>query len=499
MIKRTIIACASALTLMACNQSSTNTGGSIKDTAASTIDTTAAAKERAMPSGPVANTIMTDEYVKNLAAYIYLWGWPMVNVHNRVETFRPLPGPIYGGGVLPLAPPNQLCMLHDYVQPEERAVACPNQDVVYGLGPLDLSQDAVVIQVPDFSDRFWVYQICDQRTDGFASLGKTYGSKPGFYLLTGKDWKGKVPEGIVAVFKCPTRYGIVIPRVFQSDNPDDKKAVQQFINQINMYSVKQYDSKMKTTDWAKTTATPPEKSGGKAETKWVKPETYFDQLPSILKEVPAQPGEEALYAQIQSLLDGLSKNPKLKEVAKNAAIDADKKLTDPLFQFVNVGYPVKYKWTTQRNGAQFGVDYLTRTACAKANIFVNKPNETRYFYQDRDSSGMRLSGAKKYTVTFAKGELPPVKGFWSLTMYNQDHFFAPNSLKRYSLGTKNKNLQTNADGSLTIYVQSTPPAANKMNNWLPAPKEPFSLYMRCYWPEDKVMNDEWTPPAVVKQ
>jgi hypothetical protein len=209
------------ITLSACNQTTTSTTATADTSIASSAVSTGAT-EKLMPGGPVANTIMTDEYVRTLATYVYVWGWPLVNVHNRLELFKTLPGPLYSGGVVPVAPPNQLCMLTDYVV-EERAVACPNQDVVYCIGGLDLDKDAVVIQVPDFGDRFWVYQVCDQRTDRFANLGKMYGTKPGFYLLAGKDWNGKVPDGINTIFMCPTRYGIVIPRVFQTDDPADKK------------------------------------------------------------------------------------------------------------------------------------------------------------------------------------------------------------------------------------------------------------------------------------
>jgi hypothetical protein len=101
-------------------------------------------------------------------------------------------------------------------------------------------------------------------------------------------------------------------------------------------------------------------------------------------------------------------------------------------------------------------------------------------------------------VTFPKGQLPPVKGFWSLTLYNEHHFFHPNDLKRYSLGTKNKTLKPNGDGSLTLYVQAGPPEEGKRTNWLPAPKGDFSLYVRCYWPEDAITDGKWTPPAVTK-
>ena len=135
---------------------------------------------------------------------------------------------------------------------------------------------------------------------------------------------------------------------------------------------------------------------------------------------------------------------------------------------------------------------------AKSNIFVNTQNETKYFYQDLDSTGARLNGAHQYTVTFPAGQLPPVKGFWSLTMYNEHHFFEPNKLVRYSLGTKNKDLQTGSDGSLTIYVSSSPPSQDKITNWLPSPKGDFSLYVRAYWPEEAVLSGSWTPPAVVQ-
>ncbi len=130
-------------------------------------------------------------------------------------------------------------------------------------------------------------------------------------------------------------------------------------------------------------------------------------------------------------------------------------------------------WTTVINSAEFGTDYYTRTAVAKSNIFINRPRETRYFYQDLDKRGARLTGVER---TFA--EAPPVEGFWSITLYNQHHFFAPNELNRFSLGTKSKGLRLEGDGSLIIYVQTARPSEDKVANWLPAPPGEFSLYPR---------------------
>jgi len=85
-----------------------------------------------------------------------------------------------------------------------------------------------------------------------------------------------------------------------------------------------------------------------------------------------------------------------------------------------------------------------------------------------------------------------------LTLYDADHFFAPNKINRYSVGTKNRDLKLNSDGSLTIYVQNAPPSPDKQTNWLPAPKGDFELFIRAYGPKSEVLNNSWGPPPVVK-
>jgi len=161
----------------------------------------------AMPSGPDARAKFTEEYARHVARDAYFWAWPLVNMHNRRLAFEPIKDFIVAGPV-PSAPLNKLAMLTDYISPEQRSVACPNQDVVYGAGLLGLDVSPVVIQVPDFGDRFWVYQIVDARTDSFATLGKMYGTMPGFYLLAGPDWRGEAPKGITQVFRASTNSGL---------------------------------------------------------------------------------------------------------------------------------------------------------------------------------------------------------------------------------------------------------------------------------------------------
>jgi hypothetical protein len=450
---------------------------------------------RALPQGPDIRIKITEEYARHVARDVYFWAWPMVNIYNRRLAFKDTPE-IMMSGPAPVAPLNRLGMLTDYIEPSERLVACPNQDVVYGAGSVALDLSPVVVQVPDFGDRFWVYQVVDLRTDSFVQLGKMYGTTPGFYLLVGPDWRGDVPKGITKVFRSSTNTGFIAPRMFQDDTPEDKSAIQGLLRHVMMYPLAEYDGTLKSKDWHAIKQVPPSVSGDE-ETKWVVPERFFQELPAVLADAPPLPGEEARYAQVMAVLAAAKDNPSLMTGMIAAAKEADDKLVTPLFQFRNYGQQLPSNWSTISNEAAFGVDYYTRTAVAKSNILVNSPNETKYFYQDLDASGDRLNGANRYTVTFAKGQTPPVNGFWSLTLYNEHHFFAPNELKRYSLGTKNKTLKPNADGSLTILVQADAPADPAQHtNWLPAPKADFSLYVRAYWPKAEIMDGTWTPPPV---
>jgi hypothetical protein len=450
---------------------------------------------RAMPPGPDARVKFTEEYARHVVRDAYLWAWPLVNMHNRRLAFEPIKDFVMAGPLVS-APLNKLGMLTDYISPEQRSVACPNQDVVYGAGLLGLDVSPVVLQVPDFGARFWVYQIVDARTDSFATIGKMYGTTPGYYMLIGPSWRGEVPAGITQVFRAGTNSAFVGPRLFMDDTAEDRQAIQGVLRSVMAYPLAEYDGTMKSKDWSAVPVVP-SASTGETETQWVFPEKFVEELPAVLSDAPPLPGEEARYAQVLAVLEAATNSGSLKAAMTEAAVEADQHLVKPLFEFRNYGIQLPGHWSTIANGAAFGTDYLTRTAVAKSNILVNAPIQAKYFYQDLDQDGGRLNGVNRYTVTFAKDETPPVNGFWSLTLYNEHHFFVPNALNRYSLGTKNKTLKLGSDGSLTIYVQSDSPGANEETNWLPAPSAAdFSLFLRAYWPKPSALDGSWSPPPV---
>jgi hypothetical protein len=459
--------------------------------------TPAAGAESPKLMQPAPGVRMHPGYAQAVARMAYVWGWPMVNQLNRRAAITQAPHPGRINGVLPAAPRGQIGMLADYIDPAETFVTCPNQDVVYGLGFFSLDEEPVVIQVPDFGDRFWVYALYDQRTDQFGQVGKPYGTKPGFYLLVGPNWKGEKPVGIEAVLRSPTALANAIPRVFQNDNVEDRKAIQPILNQIVAYPLTSFDGKTKTKDWANAPAIPGPKSSG-GETKWVVPEKFFDEFGTVLDTVAPLPGEEAMYGQFRALLQAAARDPEIKKLLTKVAVETERDVIHPFFEWKRNGLPAGNGWNRSTNNAEWGLDYFNRTGTSKSNMFDNRPNETQYFYTDDDSSGAALSGGHLYEITFAAGQEPPVNGFWSLTLYNDKHLFHPNPLKRYSLGTKNNTLVRNDDGSLTLYASATTPGAGKESNWLPAPAGKFSLYIRAYWGKQGILDGSWKPPVIRK-
>src|SRR5262249_45789926 len=126
------------------------------------------------------------------------------------------------------------------------------------------------------------------------------------------------------------------------------------------------------------------------------------------------------------------------------------------------------------------------------------PKDAIYPVSLADVDGKPYSGANSYVLHFAKGQEPPAEAFWSVTMYDGQFFFAPNSLNRYTISTRDK-LKKNPDGSFDVYIQKLSPGADKEANWLPAPPDKFVLMLRMYWPKEKppsILDGSWKPPAV---
>jgi hypothetical protein len=155
-------------------------------------------------------------------------------------------------------------------------------------------------------------------------------------------------------------------------------------------------------------------------------------------------------------------------------------------------------WLFTTKAGVYGTDYLQRAFVTAIGLGANRPQDAIYPVSQRASPIEPYEGGHNYTLRFPKGQLPPVKGFWSLTMYDEDMFFVANPINRYSMSLRT-NPKFEPDGSLVIYIQNESPGADKEANWLPAPKGKFHLMLRLYWPNEddpSILDGSWAIPQV---
>jgi hypothetical protein len=160
----------------------------------------------------------------------------------------------------------------------------------------------------------------------------------------------------------------------------------------------------------------------------------------------------------------------------------------------NHGWEILGNWV-----GRYGLRYMGRAIVARNLLGANTPQQTIYPLADTDVTGRVLDGSHGYTVRFPKGKLPPVRAFWSLTLYNASYFLNANQINRYAIGDRTTGLHLGRDGSLTIYIQhGEPSTAAQRANWLPAPAGVFHLTLRLYLPRPAAFTGAWKP-ALVKR
>jgi hypothetical protein len=228
---------------------------------------------------------------------------------------------------------------------------------------------------------------------------------------------------------------------------------------------------------------------------------YFTYLAQLMKANPPSADDAPMVANMAKigLVPGQDFDPSKLGAFDKEAIKAVPKLAQvKVMEFAKKVEPVN-GWLVFSKTGLYGTDYLDRAFITAIGLGANRPQDAVYPTGEKDGSGGDFDAAsKKYVMHFDKGQMPPVNGFWSLTMYDASYFFVPNSLNRYTLSQRNKFV-TNADGSVDLYLQADSPGKAKEANWLPAPKAKFIPMMRLYWPKEtppSILDGSWKPPVV---
>ena len=441
---------------------------------------------------------------KAIAKEAYIYGLPMVLNYKTMYMYAvDKNSPEYKGEFNHLA-----CMARVYT-PEDKAIVTPNSDTPYCMVWGDMRVEPLVLTIPEIEkDRFYEVQLIDLFTHNFAYVSTVVtGNVPGKYLITGPDWKGKTPKGIKEVISSETQFLFSIFRT-QLFNPDDLKNVKALQDAYRLEPLSAYLG-IKAPAQATAIDFPQWKEGEQFTVGALK---YLDFMLGLVK-TPQE--EQELMKRFAKLNLGTTDNfdintfspeiqKAIEEGIKEGFSEIEAYLTkygaDPLGSAKVYGTRAFLNKSAKEN---FELDtlFILRAAAAHMGIYGNSADEAIYPTYVLDTQGMPFDASKNnYRLTFQKGELPPVKSFWSLTMYDaKTQLLIDNPLNRYLLNSPMMDQFVFAeDGSLTLYIQKDSPGKKLESNWLPAPSGPFYAVMRLYGPKKKALEGKWVSPPLVK-
>jgi len=428
-----------------------------------------------------------------IAVEAYVYGYPLVTMDQtrRVTTNVAVPEDSR-------APMGQFANMSSYPDARYHDVTAPNANTLYSNAWLDLSEEPYVLSLPEEQGRYYLMPMLSGWSNVFFAPGKrTTGTAPQRYVIAGPEWKGSPDVPGATLIRAPTNMVWIIGRTFARQTKEDLAAVNQLQRQYSLVPLsafgKEYTPAPGRIDPSIDMKTPVRDQVNAMDAK-----TFFDRLAMLMKENPPSRRDSQLVKRMASI--GIVPGKPFDEVklgrhAKAILEDLPKRAQERILAVGRDMDPVN-GWHYQTNLGRYGKNFDLRAYTTYVGLGANLPQDAIYPIASVDGLGLPLDGLRKYILHFDKGEQPPVKGFWSVTMYNLEYGFVPNPLNRYQISPTQSPVKTNPDGSLDIYVQHDNPGADKVQNWLPAPTGPFLVMMRLYWPDQSVLDGTWKPPGI---
>lgn len=428
-----------------------------------------------------------------IAKEAYVYGFPIVDNYRIQHAYWvDKTTPEYKG------PWNQIWNSARVFTPADTAIQTPNSDTPYSFVGADLRSEPLVLTVPAMGkERYFSVQLIDYYTFNFDYIGtRTSGNGGGSFLLAGPGWKGDAPKGVEKVFHCETELAFPTYRT-------------QLFDPADIENVKKVQAGYKVQTLSAFLGQPAPKAAPAID--FIRPLTpaeektspqFFNILNFVLQFCPTVPSEEELMARFAKIGVGAGKTFDASKLSPEIKTAIEQGMADAWAALAGLKKDVEEGKVS--SGDVFGTrqylrgNYLYRMGAAALGIYGNSKQEAMYPTYYVDAAKQKLNGANRYTLRFAPGQLPPVNAFWSLTMYDEPQsLLVANPLNRYLINSPMlPRLKRDADGGLTLIVQNESPGKDKEANWLPAPKGPFSMIMRLYWPKEAATEGKWTQPPL---
>ncbi len=425
-------------------------------------------------------------------AQAYLYGYPLVIMDvTRTQA------------ALSVGPENELRRVRQFPDARFKGVVRPNVDTLYTTAFIDMARGPWVFEMAPNAQRYEVMPFMDAWTNVFAAPGtRVGGTRGGQYLLAGPTWQGTVPQGM-SLLRSPTRIVWLIGRT-QTNGVADYPLVHRLQDGVRLRPLAAMQAATQVVTQVATQSAEPARAASVEaaqpplqQMQAMRTEAFFTRLAALMVDNPPAAADAPMLASLSAL--GIVPGQPLRwgridrwciSLGRWAAdFKAGRELKKPR-QLVR-------GWATPpAHLGAYGTDYATRAVVAMIGLGANLPADAIYPNAQVDAQGTPLHGQHRYRLHFKAGELPPVKAFWSVTAYGADDYLIDNPLQRHALGDRDA-LRFNADGSLDLWIQADPPAADKQSNWLPVKAAaPFLLNARLYWPLEAALSGAWGMPAV---
>jgi hypothetical protein len=442
-----------------------------------------------------AQTVVSPAEARAIAKEAYIYGFPIVDNYRIQHAYWvDKTNPEYKG------PWNQIWNSARVFTPADKAIQTPNSDTPYSFVGADLRSEPLVLTVPAIEkQRYFSVQLIDYYTFNFDYIGtRATGNGGGNFLLAGPGWKGTTPKGIKKVFRCETELAVPTYRtqLFDPADIDNVKKVQAGykVQPLSAFLGQPAPKSAPAVDFIKPLTPAEEKTS---------PE-FFNILNFVLQFCPTVPSEQALMTSFAKIGIGAGKNFDASKLPPGMKTAIEQGMADAWGAFA--GLKKDFEERKLSSGDVFGSrqylknNYLYRMGAAVLGIYGNSKQEAMYPAYYVDAAKQKLDGANRYTLRFAPGQLPPVNAFWSLTMYEMPQsLLVANPINRYLLNSPMlPQFKRDPDGGLTLYIQNESPGKDKEANWLPAPKGPFVMAMRLYWPKEEATDGKWEAPLAEK-
>lgn len=436
---------------------------------------------------------LSEEDAHEIATEAYIYAYPLVLMEMTRRVMTNVAHPDTDGH----APMNRFGHKQAFPDASFTDVVRANADTLYSMLWFDVSKEPLMVHIPEAGSRYYLLQMMDMWTDVFASPGtRTTGNGGQTFAIRGPRWVGPIPRGASEI-RSPTEQGWILGRT-QTNGKEDYDAVHKFQSRLVAKSYSDYGD-----------GAPPRKGEVHADIDMsapvqqvarLDPGAFYSLFARTARGNPPHGNDYPALARMARL--GLEPGRafdigSISHVARTALNEAAplalEKIKVALFKSARIvnGWEV----TTMPIGT-YGADYLQRASVAYAGLGANLPEDATYPSMRFSADGGPLDSASDYILHFDKGQTPPARAFWSLTMYNEKQFFTANPINRYAIGDRDR-LMFNADGSLDIYIQRQNPGLGREANWLPLPAEgPFSMTMRIYWPKPEALDGSWRPPVL---